>query len=180
MQELNRNPDASASQIGPGSSEAARDGATWHRRTLGHGIVIFWGVWLAIVFASNVCDGLVQLRLLPVSWPLASGNFGAISQTTLRYGSPTVVNAVLFLGVIVWEGAATALYLRAALLYRAARDHALAAIFSAFSASLALWGAFVLADEFLIAYSLEAPHLRLFIAQLLSLLYLELVAFKQT
>jgi hypothetical protein len=38
-----------------------------------------------------------------------------------------------------------------------------------------LWAAFVLADEVLIAYSVEATHLRLFAAQLLTLLAIVLL-----
>jgi hypothetical protein len=54
----------------------------------------------------------------------------------------------------------------------------LAAVYAAFTASLGLWMAFILADEFFIAYEvagLEATHVRLFTAQLASLLVLRLL-----
>ena len=38
-----------------------------------------------------------------------------------------------------------------------------------------LWGTFAIADEVLIVYSVEATHLRLFIAQLVTLLAIELL-----
>ena len=41
--------------------------------------------------------------------------------------------------------------------------------------SLLLWGAFLLADEVFIAYPVAATHLRLFTAQLATLLAVELL-----
>ena len=46
---------------------------------------------------------------------------------------------------------------------------------TAFTVSLALWGVFLLADEIFIAYSIEGTHLRIFAAQLVTLLVMELV-----
>ena len=46
---------------------------------------------------------------------------------------------------------------------------------AAFIVSLGLWGAFILAEEVLLAYPLEAVHLRLLTAQLATLLVLTLV-----
>jgi hypothetical protein len=43
------------------------------------------------------------------------------------------------------------------------------------AAGLSLWAAFVLADEVFIAYAVEAAHWRLFIAQLVTLLAVELL-----
>jgi hypothetical protein len=41
--------------------------------------------------------------------------------------------------------------------------------------SLGLWAAFLVADEVFIAYPVEATHLRLFIAQLVTLLAVEVL-----
>jgi hypothetical protein len=48
-------------------------------------------------------------------------------------------------------------------------------VYAAFTASLALWGAFLLADEVFIAYAVAGTHLRLFVAQLVTLLVIELL-----
>jgi hypothetical protein len=48
-------------------------------------------------------------------------------------------------------------------------------VYLAFTASLTLWLAFLIADEAFIAYPVEATHLRLFIGQLLTLLAIELL-----
>jgi hypothetical protein len=46
---------------------------------------------------------------------------------------------------------------------------------AAFVVALALWSAFAIADEVFIAYDVEATHLRLFVAQLVSLLAIYLL-----
>ena len=48
-------------------------------------------------------------------------------------------------------------------------------LYFAFTASLLLWGAFLVADEVFIAYSLESVHLRLFVAHLVTLLAVDLL-----
>jgi hypothetical protein len=138
------------------------------------GLICFWAIWLSIVFASNVCDALVQLGSLPATWPFASGNYAAIVKVTARYAVPSMVLGGLFLGVILWEGIGTVLFWRAAVMARRAgggRD----AVYQAFGCGLALMAAFVITDEVCIVYDLEASHLRLFIAMLVSLLFIELV-----
>jgi hypothetical protein len=48
-------------------------------------------------------------------------------------------------------------------------------VYLAFTASLLLWGAFMVADEVLVAYPVEGTHLRLFVAHLVTLLALHLL-----
>ena len=48
-------------------------------------------------------------------------------------------------------------------------------MYLAFTASLLLWGAFLVADEVFIAYPLESTPLRLFVAHLVTLLAVELL-----
>lgn len=138
------------------------------------GLICFWAIWLSVVLASNVCDALVQLGTLPATWPFASGNFAAIVKVTARYDVPSAVLGGLFLGVILWEGIGTVLFWRAVVVTRrvgSGRD----AVYRAFGCGLALMTAFVITDEVCIVYDLEASHLRLFIAMLVSLLFIELV-----
>jgi hypothetical protein len=47
--------------------------------------------------------------------------------------------------------------------------------YAAFSVGLGLWSAFAIADELFIAYAVEGTHLRLFTAQLATLLAVELL-----
>ena len=144
------------------------------RFAIRQGIVVFWAMWFAIVFSTNLCDGLKGLGILPPVWAFASGNYPFMKIVTGRYQIPDNVTALLFLGVVAWEGLATVLFWRAVFLNRRQLNFVGTPIYSAFACGLALWSAFVLADELFIAYDLEASHLRLFIAQLVSLLFLEL------
>ena len=87
---------------------------------------------------------------------------------------PSAVLATLFLSVIVWEGFGTVLFWRAVVVVRSTgrnRD----VVIPAFGSGLALMGAFVITDEICIVYDLEASHLRLFVAMLVSLLFIKLV-----
>jgi hypothetical protein len=132
-------------------------------------LVAFWAAWLSIVFLTNAADAAKTLGLLNESWAFVSGNYRFVSETTARYGLTPALNGLLFAGVILWEGAAAALF------WRAAFSFSRSAIYSAFGASLLLWAAFLLADEFFIAYAVEGTHLRLFTAQLVTLVAIELL-----
>jgi hypothetical protein len=137
-------------------------------------LLLLWAVWLSVVFLSNLADAGKGLGLLGEAWPFASGNWKLIQETTARYGAPAAVNAVLFAGVILWEGAAAVLFWRAGWGFRGGSS-ARKAVYLAFTTSLLLWGAFLVADEVFIAYPLESTHLRLFVAQLVTLLAVDLL-----
>jgi hypothetical protein len=138
-------------------------------------LLLFWAVWLSIVFLTNLADGGKGLGLLGESWTFASGNWKAIQDTTARYRTPAAVSAVLFAGVILWEGTAAVLFWRAGWSFRG-RNSASKAVYLAFTTSLLLWGAFLVADEVFIAYSLASTHLGLFIAHLATLLAIDLLS----
>src|SRR5262249_14485445 len=137
-------------------------------------LLFFWAVWLTVVFLSNLTDAGKGLGLLDESWTFASGNWKLIQETTARYGNPATVNAILFAGVILWQGVAAVLFWRAGWSFRG-RSSARKAVYLAFTTSLLLWSAFLVADEVFIAYPLERTHLRLFVAHLASLLAIDLL-----
>jgi hypothetical protein len=154
------------------SSEADR--TAWLTLLLKRGLLLFWAVWLALVFLTNLLDALKALGLLDESWPFASGNYAFLVQTTARYGTPTWANAVLFAGVICWQALAAALFSLAAWFY-GGEGKGRQWVYAASGVGLALWAAFVIADEVFIAYTVSATHWRLFIAQLATLLAIELL-----
>lgn len=137
-------------------------------------LLLSWAVWLSVVFLSNLADAGREAGLLGDSWAFASGNLKAIKETTARYGTPDLVNAVLFAGVIVWEGVATSLFWWAFWTFRGKKSGR-KILYLAFTTSLLLWAAFFVSDEIFIAYVVEATHLRLFIAYLVTLLAIELL-----
>ena len=134
-------------------------------------LLFFWAVYFTIVLASNACDAAKSAGILDDSWAFASGNYGFVSQTTARYDPPAWVNAVLFGGVLFWEGAATLAFWWAAFAYSNNRRP----VYLAFTIGLGLWAGFIIADEICIAYQVEGTHFRLFIAQSVSLLVIELI-----
>jgi hypothetical protein len=137
-------------------------------------LLLFWAVWFTVVFLSNLADAGKGLGLLGESWAFASGNLKFIQETTSRYGTPDVVNAGLFAGVILWEGVAAVLFWRAGCTFRG-QASSRKVVYLPITAALLLWGSFLIADEVFIAYALEGTHLRLFIAHLVTLLALELL-----
>jgi hypothetical protein len=137
-------------------------------------LLIVWALWLSVVFLSNLADAGKGLGFLADSWSFASGNWKLIDETTSRYGTPHWLSAVLFAGVILWEGIAVLLFWRAGLTFRGTHSGR-AAVYQAFTATLLLWGAFLVADEVFIAYALAGTHLGLFSAHLLTLLVIEML-----
>jgi hypothetical protein len=132
-------------------------------------LLAFWATWLSVVFLTNLADAGKALGLLPESWAFASGNFLAIGEATARYETPVWLNGVMFAGVIAWEGTAAALFWRAWGEFRG-RSSGRRWLIPAFTTSLMLWSAFLLADEVFITYAAAGTHLRLFVAQLVTLI----------
>jgi hypothetical protein len=137
-------------------------------------LLLFWALWLTVVFLTNLANAGQALGLLDSSWAVASGNWKLILETTVRYKTPPTLNAILFAGVIFWEGLAAVLFWQAGVSFRD-KESARKAVYRAFMTSLLLWSAFLIADEVLIAYPLESTHLRLFVAHFVTLLAVELL-----
>jgi hypothetical protein len=138
---------------------------------LKRGLLLFWAAYLTLVFTTNLCDGLKAAGMLPAGWAFASGNYAFLCETTARYGTPAWANAVLFGGVVCWEGLAATLFWLAGIRFRQGGK----LVYAASGCGLGLWAAFVLADEVFVAYAVETTHWRLFAAQLATLLAVELL-----
>jgi hypothetical protein len=135
-------------------------------------LLLFWAAWLTVVFTTNLLDGAKAAGLLSEGWAFASGNYRFLAETTARYGTPAWLNGLLFAGVVGWEGVAAVLFWLA-WLGSAGRGRGTRLVYAAFTASLGLWAAFLLADEVFIAYPVAGTHWRLFTAQLVTLLTVE-------
>jgi hypothetical protein len=138
--------------------------------TLKLGLVVFWSLWITVVFLTNLFEGLKILSVLPEDWPFASGNYKYVSEATSAYALPPWATGLLFLGVIGWEGTATVLFWRAVARYIGVGSSAIEFVNTAFSVSIGLWAAFMLADELFRAYRQQTTHVLLLIGQLVSLL----------
>lgn len=150
------------------------DGKATAAVLLKRGLLLFWAAWLTLVFLTNVLDAAKALGVLDAAWAFASGNYAFVTQTTARYGTPAWLSAVLFAGVVCWEGLAAALFWVAGGSFRGKAAGGTAR-YAAFAAGLSLWAAFILADEVFIAYAVEGTHWRLFTAQLATLLAVEVL-----
>jgi hypothetical protein len=146
-----------------------------HSVFLKRSLLLFWAVWLSIVFATNLLDGLKALGLLGESWAFASGNYRFLVETTARYGTPAWLNGLLFGSVVCWEGLAALLFWLALLTFRGKGEGRKRPLSWAFTVSLLLWGAFLIADEVFIAYGVAPAHWRPFTAQLATLLVVEVL-----
>ncbi len=138
-------------------------------------MLAFWCLWLTIVFATNLCDGLKELGVLGEGWKFASGNFRFLVSTTAHYDVPRWLNALLFAGVIAWEGLGAVLFGLACRDGRRQSAKTSPLLYPAFLVSLLLWAGFMLADELLMSYDVEATHVRLLTAQLATLLVIALL-----
>src|ERR1700733_980559 len=95
-----------------------RSDAVNHVNFLKRSLLLFWAIWLSVVFLSNLADAGKEVGLIGESWSFTSGNFKSIKETTARYSIPDFVNALLFAGVILWEGVAALLFWLAAWTFR--------------------------------------------------------------
>lgn len=137
------------------------------------GLLLFWAAYFTIVVASNVMDGLKAMTVVPDTFRFVSGNFALVGRVTGIYNVPAEGVAVLYIGVLLWQGTAAALFWRAFGAWHGATAPDARLVNAAFAIGLGLWAAFVLVDELFIAYEiagLEATHVALLSAQLLSLL----------
>lgn len=143
-------------------------------RRLGIGLLGFWALYFGIVALSNLADLLRSVHLLPASWRWVSGNLAFMASATGKFGVPAWVNPILLAGVIAWQGLATVLFWRAA---RSGRT----GLGPPFAVGISLWAVFILLDELLLIFETgaEATHLRLFIAQVLTLVLLRSEGFRE-
>jgi hypothetical protein len=144
-------------------------------KTIGRLLLLFWALWLSVVAATNVLDALLAFGLLPATFKFASGNWAWINQVMDPREVPRTVQAVLFAGAIAWEAVAAALFWRAALSYRGGKLAAESPAVLACGVNLALWAAFQVLDEVVLAYQPEAVHRVIFLNQLATIVVLEML-----
>ena len=139
---------------------------------LKQGILLLWAIWLLMVTVMNVIEALKAVHLLPNSIK-ASSNWALMLRVTSVYKTPTWINSVLFAGVIIWEAVAT-IYLWVAFFTGNLETATTALILC-----IALWGAFILVNQFFLVFNTEpavAPvHRDLFVAFLVSLMAIRLL-----
>lgn len=132
-------------------------------------LLLFWTAWFAVVFLANGFGGLKAMGSLPPSWKFASANYQAVVKATAMYEPPAWVPPLLFAAVLLWQLTVAALFAWAAGAWLLEGRLAWRAVNLAFGGGIALWAAFMLADEITLKYEFERTHELLFIAQVASL-----------
>ncbi|GAB2592855.1 hypothetical protein [Spirosoma areae] len=147
-------------------------------RQIRSGLILFWALYFSIVLLSNSADALKALGLLPSNWPFASGNFGLIQQVIGVYGLPVFVAGLLFAGVIVWQGFGMMVFWKAFIGTIRQTPNEKVLVHQALGITIGLWAAFILADEFFLAYTLgglSATHFSLLLAELATFILIRLL-----
>lgn len=139
------------------------------------GILLFWALWISIVVLANVVDALGVAGVLPSDARLASGNFRAVARAGGRLGIPRAGAFLVYVGIIIWELLAAALLWRGAVMLPADLDSRYRAADTGLAALLALFAAFMLADEIVHEFRMETDHRSIALLILISLLALHLL-----
>jgi hypothetical protein len=146
---------------------------------LKQGIILFWALYMSLVVILNIFDALKTLKLLPQTWKFSSGNFWFIEQVTKMYSTPSWINGVLFAGAIIWEIVNTVMLWAALATFDGS---SYVSINSALIVGLALWAAFMVIDEFFLAWSVAIGnsnamegHRSLFVSWLVCLMAINLL-----
>ncbi len=134
-------------------------------------VLLIWALWAMLVTLSNICDGLKTIGLLGDHSRFVSGNFGYIQAATQIYSFPVWLNAILFIGVILWEGLTCFLFFKAFLKFNEGDSRL---VLLPFLAGIILFGGFLVMDELLITYdrlgAIEQSHLGYLVAFIVSLI----------
>ena len=136
-------------------------------------LLLFWALYFSIVLSSNSTDALKALGLVPSGWIFVSGNFEMVQTVVGIYHSPPWLAGLFFAGVLAWQGWGAVLLWKAfAATIRQTQNHTAVAT-QALTVTIGLWAAFILADEFFLAYEmagLASTHFSLLIASIATLI----------
>lgn len=138
-------------------------------------LIVFWGWWYLIAFATNLCESFQGLGVLPKTWPFASGNLRGVIQATKTCSTSKSLPWLLFSGVLSCQLLAACLFGWGIISSVSAGSFNSAATNAAFLVGMGLWAAFMLADETLKQYDVEHSHVLFFIAQLVSFVALHVL-----
>jgi len=138
-------------------------------RVLATGLTLFWALWFAIVFFTNLFGALRAAGAVGADWKFASKNYESVARAVSLYSAPSWVPRALFAGVLAWQLAAAFLYAAAFCAFASGGAASMGLVDTAFGTGIGLFAAFMLADEITIKYAYEQAHELLLIAQLASL-----------
>ncbi|MFC5410989.1 hypothetical protein ACFPMF_16840 [Larkinella bovis] len=144
-------------------------------------LLFFWAMYLSLVLLSNTADALKALGILPPDAVFVSGNFGLIQKVVSIYHSPGWLAGLLYAGVLIWQTVGSLwLWQAFAATIRKTPNH-LTVTYNALTMLIGLWAAFILADEFFLAYELpglSATHFSLLIASVATAIAVRIMSYE--
>lgn len=138
-------------------------------------LLLFWALWLSVVACTNILNGLQALGIVVESFRFVSGNWAWINTTLDPLGVPRGLQAFLFISVIIWEAVAAGLFWRAVFTFGDRPINQERETIVACVVNLALWSAFLVLDEVLLAHQPETVHRSIFVMQIATILVLCLI-----
>ena len=137
---------------------------------LKRGVILYWSLWFTVVLATNVVHGLKALGIIREGWTLSFGDTRLLSSSVWIYGAPAGLHGFTLAGVVAAEALIAVLFWRAFSKFHGLKNADRLSLAAAFILTVALFAAFLVADEISSSYLYEGTHLRIFIIQLASLL----------
>lgn len=120
-------------------------------------LIIFWGVWWLSALWTDVVGGLAYLGVLQAEWAPAK-NYPFLVESLKMYPLYSWIPTVLFMGIIVWMSLIVGYFL-VTILAIATKKPFWRLANQSFAISMGLWLAFLLADQMIMNYQLEANHM---------------------
>lgn len=136
-------------------------------------ILLFWFTWFSVAFLTNITDFLIATDTIS-ELNFRSGNYHALEKVINIYNVPKYFLNILFSLDVFVQGVSAVFFLVAAFCWWN-RIYVWQSINFAFFISISLWAIFLIMEEFFIAYSYEATHIRLFVFEMVSLLTIHLL-----
>ena len=121
-------------------------------------ILVFWLAWFAIALWTDVVGGLAHMGLLNAAWA-PDVNYPNLVNVLKMYSVPSWLPTICFIGIVAWLLLITVAFMRACLMLGQEPHAWIDAGRDAFILSLGLWLAFLLADQIVMQYALEANHM---------------------
>ncbi len=121
-------------------------------------MIIFWFVWWAITFWTDIAGGLAHMGYLNASFT-PDTNYPFLVASLAMYHPPAWLPVVFYIAIILGSFICTALFARGVLALRQNQFIWIKHAKTAFIFSLWFWLAFFIADQLVMKFDLEENHM---------------------
>jgi hypothetical protein len=130
-------------------------------------IIAFWSGWFSLAFCSNASDLIYALGLIQQPFTFHSGNYALVKQIIAIYHWPNSIALILFILNVLIQGIIAVLFI-AAIISILCGCLKKSTLLWPLLLNIALWAAFMIMEEFFLAYSQEKVHLNFMILATIS------------